>query len=103
VQNVNWFLQLIGLYYLKEDARRSEELKIINNILMSCLDAGNISPLTASSILNYKSDSHMVGPHGSAVCVTKFKNEMQGILSVLYIETTIHAVQTYIAVIPALF
>jgi len=92
VQNVNQFLQLIGLYYLKEDARRNKGLKIMNDILTSCSDTGNIPLLTASSILNYRSDSHMIGPHGGAVCVTEFKNDIHSISSVLYIEATTYTV-----------
>jgi len=102
-QNVDRFLQLMGSYYLKEDARRNEGLKIINDILTSRSDAGNIPPLAASSILNYRSDGHMVGPHGGAVCVTEFKNEIHSISSVPYVEATAYAAQTHTAVIPALF
>jgi len=102
-QNVDRFLQLMGSYYLKEDARRNEGLKIINDILTSRSDAGNIPPLAASSILNYRSDGHMVGPHGGAVCVTEFKDEIHSISSVPYVEATAYAAQTHTAVIPALF
>ena len=102
-QNVDRFLQLMGSYYPKEDARRNEGLKIINDILTSRSDAGNIPPLAASSILNYRSDGHMVGPHGGAVCVTEFKNEIQCISSVPYVEATAYAALTHTAVIPALF
>jgi len=90
-------------YYPKEDARRNEGLKIINDILMSHSDVGDIPLLAASSILNYRSDGHIVGPHGGAVCVTEFKNEIHGISSVPYVEATVYAVQTHIAVILALF
>ena len=93
----------MGLYYLKEDARRNEGLKIINDILTSHSDAGNIPPLAASSILNYRSDGHMVGPHGGAVCVTEFKNKIHSILSVPYVEATAYAAQMHTAVISALF
>ena len=103
VQNVDRFLQLMGSYYMKENARRNEGLKIINDILTSHSDAGNIPPLAVSSILNYRSDSHMVGSHGGAVCVTEFKNEIHSILSVPYVEATAYAAQTHMAVIPALF
>ena len=103
MQNINWFLQLIGLYYLKEDARRNNGLKIINNILMSCLDVGIILSLAALSILNYRLDSHIVGSHSGIVHVTEFKNEIHSILSVSYIEATTYAVQTHTAVIPILF
>jgi len=92
----------MGSYYLKEDARRNEGLKIINNILTSRSDAGDIPPLAASSILNYRSDGHMVGSHGGAVCVTEFKNEIHGISSVPYVEATTYAAQTHTAMIPAL-
>jgi len=91
------------LYYLKEDTRRNEGLKIINNILMSHSDVGDISLLAASSILNYRSDGHMVGLYGGAVCVTEFKNEIHSISSVPYIEATAYATQMHTAVIPALF
>ena len=103
MQNVDWFLQLMGSYYMKEDTRRNEGLKIINDILTSHSDAGNIPPLAASSILNYRLDGHMVGPHGSTVCVMEFKNEIHSVLSVSYVEATAYAAQTHMAVIPALF
>jgi len=93
----------MGSYYPKEDARRNKGLKIINNILMSHSDAGDIPPLAASSILNYRSDGHIVGSHGGAVCVTEFKNEIHGISLVPYVEATAYAVQTHTAMIPALF
>ena len=93
----------MGSYYLKEDTRRNEGLKIINDILTSHSDAGYIPLLAASSILNYRSDGHMVGPHGSTVCITEFKNKIHSISSVPYIEATAYAAQTHTAVIPALF
>ena len=96
-------MQLIGLYYLKEDTRRNKGLKIINNILMSCSDAENILPLAALSILNYRLDSYIVGPHSGTVYVIEFKNEIHSILSVSYIKATAYAAQTHTAVIPALF
>ena len=70
---------------------------------MLCSDTGNILPLAVLSILNYGSNSHIVGPHSGAVYVTEFKNEIHSILSVLYIEATTYAVQTHTAVIPILF
>ena len=93
----------MGLYYLKEDTRRNKGLKIMNDILTSCSDAGNIPLLPTSSILNYRSDSHIIGPHSGAVCVTEFKNNIYSILLVLYIEATTYAAQTHTAMISALF
>ena len=70
---------------------------------MSCSDAENILPLAALSILNYRLDSYIVGPHSGTVYVIEFKNEIHSILSVSYIKATAYAAQTHTAVIPALF
>ena len=96
-------MQLIGLYYVDKNARRNNGLKIIHNILMTRSNAGNIPPLAATSIFSYRSDSHMVGLHGGAVCVTEFKNEIHGISSIPHIEATTYAAQTHRTVIPAVF
>jgi len=90
----------MGLYYVDEDARRNDGLKIIHDILTSRSDAGNIPPLAATSIFSYRSDDHMVGLHGGAVCVTEFKNEIHGISSIPHVETTACAAQTHRTVIP---
>ena len=103
MQNIDQFLQLMGSYYPKEDTRRNKGLKIINNILMSCSDAGNISPLAILSILNYRSDGYIIGSHDGAVCVTEFKNDIHSISSVPYIETIAYAIQIHTAMILVLF
>jgi len=95
----------MGSYYTKEDARRSDGLEIIHDILKSRLDAGilNIPPLAAISIFDYKSDGHMLGHHDGAVCITEFENEMHGISSIPHIEATAYTAQTHRTVIPAVF
>ena len=105
VWKVDQFLQLIGSYYTKEDARRSDGLEIIHDILKSCLDAGilNIPPLAATSIFDYKSDGHILGHYSGAVCITEFENEIHGISSIPHIEVTAYTAQTHRTVIPAVF
>jgi len=93
----------MGSYYVDEDARRNDGLKIIHDILTSRSDAGNIPPLAATSIFSYRSDGHMVGLHGGAVCVTEFKNEIHGIPSIPHVEAAPYAAQTHRTVIPAVF
>ena len=93
----------MSLYYLKGDTRKNKGLKIINDILTSYSDARNIPPLAALSILNYRSNGHIVGLHSGAVCVTEFKNKIHSISSVLYVEATAYTAQTHTAVIPVLF
>ena len=93
----------MGLYYVDKDTRRNDGLKIIHDILTSCSNAGNIPPLAATSIFSYRSDGHMVGLHGGAVCITEFKNEIHGISSIPHVEATVYAAQMHRTIIPAVF